>query len=73
MPRISQKARALAILSGVLVVFWFSLIGLIMLADLMAKEIQGSILRSVVGILLLGLWVLLIAFITELLRKKIAS
>jgi hypothetical protein len=73
MASINRKIRTIALLSGVLLVFWGSLIALVALAEKVAIVVPQSFARSLMGILILGIWGLLVIFLVEAIRRKIAS
>ncbi len=60
-------------MSGVLLVFWGSLIALVALAEKVAIVVPQSFARSLLGILILAIWGLLVIFLVEAIRRKIVS
>jgi ABC-type transport system involved in cytochrome bd biosynthesis fused ATPase/permease subunit len=73
MASINRKIRTIALLSGVLLVSWGSLIALVALAEKVATVVPQSFTRSLLGILILAIWGLLVIFLVEAIRRKIAS
>jgi hypothetical protein len=73
MASINRKIRTIALLSGVLLVSWGSLIALVALAEKVATVVPQSSTRSLLGILILAIWGLLVIFLVEAIRRKIAS
>ncbi|ABL77820.1 hypothetical protein [Thermofilum pendens] len=69
---ISGKVRAVVVLSSLVLLAWLELIAFLLIVENVALKVANSLVRGLLGVLLLFTWVLLMAVAAEALRRKLA-